>query len=379
MPPILRAATYELDFDVLYARMWEIAISDRGDATRLYAPAPGEALKWLIAELAGTPAESGRTMPENDAIRREAHRVLEDEGWAERLSETRFRLLRLPVQTDEFAALHTLMSVIPAGRWTTYGDLGSLVDVHSRGLGSHIKNCPRCPNAVRVLTSSGQRHGSGFRWSNPDRNEDANDVLEREGVRFENGRAAAEQYLPAPELVRLWAARQDQEDSFDWPTIEWAKVPIDRESEEPNGSPIRMRHFLDCPHWYRDADGRLLGEPPLLATDDQMRSLPACQTCVVKAESANNPARGPRMTAEPLASTSAPKLSRFPTPSDITTDGVALVAVRREQRFLRQHLLRAATPAAAPRRGTHHTTIHAERSRAPRLHLGRDAGVHAWL
>ncbi len=345
MPPTLRAATYELEFDDLYARMWDIATDDRGDQTRLYEPAPRDALKWLIADLSGTPAESGRTTPENDAIRRQVHRVLKDEGWAERLSETRFRLLRPPSKADDFAALHTLMSVIPAGRWTTYGDVGSLVDVHSRGLGSHIKSCSHCPNAVRVLAAGGQRHGSGFRWSNPDRNDDPNDVLEQEGVRFENGRAAPEQYLPALELARLFASRQVRQQSFDWPTIEWVKVPVDRESQEPNGSPIRMRHFLDCSHWFRGADERLLGEPPLLATNDQMRGLSACLTCVAKAKSANNPARGPRLPASPASITAPPKASQFLRPRDIATDGIALIAVRREQRFLRHHLLGDRTEA----------------------------------
>ena len=38
MSPMLTAHGYELDFDDLYARMWAIAVDDRGDGTRLYRP-----------------------------------------------------------------------------------------------------------------------------------------------------------------------------------------------------------------------------------------------------------------------------------------------------------------------------------------------------
>ena len=96
MPPIVSAQGFELDFDDLYTRLWEMAIDDRGDGTRLYRPSKQEALKWLIADLSGTPAEPGKTLPANNAIRDQVHRLLEDTGSAERISQTRFRLLRAP-------------------------------------------------------------------------------------------------------------------------------------------------------------------------------------------------------------------------------------------------------------------------------------------
>jgi hypothetical protein len=98
MGQVLRAGDYELDFDSLYARMWQLASDDRGDGTRLYRPRPGkgEALKWLIAELAGTPVDPIKTMPDNDTLRRAVHRMLEEGGWADRVSQSAFRLLRDP-------------------------------------------------------------------------------------------------------------------------------------------------------------------------------------------------------------------------------------------------------------------------------------------
>lgn len=96
---------YELDVGVLYDRMWHLAIDDLDDVTRLFAPRPGsgEALKWLIAELAGTPVDPGRTMPANNRLRRLVHAALEERGWAERLTLSSFRLLVRPEQSERSA------------------------------------------------------------------------------------------------------------------------------------------------------------------------------------------------------------------------------------------------------------------------------------
>ena len=112
MPPIVSAHGFTLDLDDLYTRMWEVGVEDRGDGTRLYRPAPHQALKWLIADLAGTPAERGKTLPANNAIREQVHHLLEEGGWAERLSQTTFRLLRRPVarQAGEQPTLEQLVT-----------------------------------------------------------------------------------------------------------------------------------------------------------------------------------------------------------------------------------------------------------------------------
>lgn len=347
MPRILATDSYSLDFDELYARMWEIATDDQHDGTRLFRPDSQSALKWLIAELSGTPAVPGKTRRDNNLLREQAHAALED-GWAERITETSFRLLRPPVQSDKYALLHDLMSVIPTGRWTTYGELGSLVEIHPIGLGSHIKNCRDCPNAVRVLQARGQFHGPGFRWSDESQaNMDPNEVLRQEGVVTTGGRAARAQFVDGAELSDLLAASAVPR--FQWPTIEWVKVPVDRETGEPNGSPIRARHFLDCSHWYRDDEGNLLGAPPILATSRQMHELEACKDCATKAAAASNPEVGPRLTDVPeasLSSESALSPSTWFTPE--LTDDIAMTAIRREQQHLRKHLLaqRSEAPCA---------------------------------
>lgn len=331
MSQVLRANGYELDFEQLYAQMWATSIDDRGDGTRLFKPEPDRALKWLIAELAGTPAESGRTMPANNKIRQQVYAALAAENLAERINETTLRLLEQPMTLDSYSHLHALMTAIPRGRWTSYKELSAQTGIHPKGLGSHIKNCARCPHAVRVLRSKGQLH-KGFQWTEKSRRDDPNDVLRSQGVDLSTGRASAAQFVSGGELAALVGS--EGREWFEWPTVEWLKVPVDIETGLPSGTPIRMRHFRDCVHWYRDAQGELLGAPPVLATDEQMRELPACQNCKFKADAADNPERGARM-ASIVAGESDGTTRSF----DGDSDRAALIVVRREQRYLRRYLL----------------------------------------
>lgn len=89
---------YELDLEDLYARMWSLGVDDVGDGTRLFRPRPGsrEALKWLIEDLSGAMADPVRTTRANNALRQQAHRALVESGWADRINQVSFRLLRSP-------------------------------------------------------------------------------------------------------------------------------------------------------------------------------------------------------------------------------------------------------------------------------------------
>lgn len=91
----LESGPYSLDFSEVYERLWDVA-EDVGDGSRLYVSQGDVSLKWIIADLAGAPAEAGRTLPDNNAIRQQIHMLLVDEGWADRISERRFRLLLPP-------------------------------------------------------------------------------------------------------------------------------------------------------------------------------------------------------------------------------------------------------------------------------------------
>lgn len=68
------------------------------------------------------------------------------------------------------------------------------------------------------------------------------------------------------------------ETSVDYPGLIWVKDPINLDGNLTGGPP-RRRHHQECMHFYRAADGSLLGPPPYEATEEQMRTLPPCLTC----------------------------------------------------------------------------------------------------
>jgi hypothetical protein len=62
----------------------------------------------------------------------------------------------------------------------------------------------------------------------------------------------------------------------DHPDIRYVVYPVHRDGTPTGGSP-RMRHDPDCGH-FDWGDGEILGTP-VLATEEQMRTLRACGTC----------------------------------------------------------------------------------------------------
>lgn len=104
--------------------------------------------------------------------------------------------------TRDWAQLNRALALIPAGAWTTYGDLAELTGSHSGPVGVHLTSKP-VPNAWRVLTTDGHP-SKQFRWTEAGRSETQREVLEAEGVSFDgSGRAAEAQRLRAVDLARL--------------------------------------------------------------------------------------------------------------------------------------------------------------------------------
>jgi hypothetical protein len=64
----------------------------------------------------------------------------------------------------------------------------------------------------------------------------------------------------------------------EYPGLIWVKDPINLDGQ-PTGAAPRRRHHEDCSHFYRASDGSMLGPPPYIASAEQMRILPPCQTC----------------------------------------------------------------------------------------------------
>lgn len=102
----------------------------------------------------------------------------------------------------DWTGLHTLLSGVPTGRWTTYGDLAAAVGSHAVPIGRHLSTCGRCPHPWRVLTAAG-KVSSGFRWPDPLRTDSALSVLVGEGVRFDGDTADPSGRLREDELRKL--------------------------------------------------------------------------------------------------------------------------------------------------------------------------------
>lgn len=102
----------------------------------------------------------------------------------------------------DWSRLHELLPLIPAGRWTTYGDIAQVIGTAPRALGGHLSSCVDCVNAHRVLNAEGSS-SSFFTWTDPDRTDTQQDALEAEGIPFAGGRAATSHRLHATQLQQL--------------------------------------------------------------------------------------------------------------------------------------------------------------------------------
>lgn len=94
------------------------------------------------------------------------------------------------------------LSELPAGAWTTYGDIAALIGSHPVPVGTRLASSP-VPNAHRVLQVDGAV-SPGFRWLDPARTDDPHDLLRAEGVEFDQyGRANPAQRVSIEELAQL--------------------------------------------------------------------------------------------------------------------------------------------------------------------------------
>ena len=94
------------------------------------------------------------------------------------------------------------LSELPAGSWTTYGDLAALIGSHPVPVSMRLAT-KVLPNAHRVLLVDGTV-SPGFKWVDPERRDDPRDLLRREGVEFDNqGHAKASQRLGVEDLAAL--------------------------------------------------------------------------------------------------------------------------------------------------------------------------------
>ena len=98
--------------------------------------------------------------------------------------------------------LEAAVAALPAGSWTSYLDLAALIGSHQVPVGQRVAN-HEMPNAHRVRKSSGAVP-PGFRWNDPDRDDDPTELLRQEDVPVdEHGRAEQSRRMRVEELAVL--------------------------------------------------------------------------------------------------------------------------------------------------------------------------------
>lgn len=133
---------------------------------------------------------------------------------ADRLAERIIRYWPGPTAaaTDQNEVRWDLMTralaALPAGSWTTYGDLAALIGTAPQPVGNRLRAVP-LPNAHRVLQAEGTI-SPGFQW--PDgRDDDPIAVLTAEGVKFdEHQKADPTQRIDLEELAQLTGVAPDE-------------------------------------------------------------------------------------------------------------------------------------------------------------------------
>ena len=120
----------------------------------------------------------------------------------------------------DWSLLRRACAALPAGAWTTYGDLAELIGSHPVPVGVHLATNP-VPNAWRVLTVDGSISPS-FRWEASDRTDDPEELLTSEGIVFVNGHADVAQRVMASELAGLLGM-----DAGELPSVRDTQVSID--------------------------------------------------------------------------------------------------------------------------------------------------------
>lgn len=99
--------------------------------------------------------------------------------------------------------LRAALLAMPAGTWTTYGDMAALIGTHAVPVGTHLATKVGLHGAYRVLTADG-RVSAGFRWPDGEESGDVRTRLEAEGVPFgAAGRARRSHRLTTADLATL--------------------------------------------------------------------------------------------------------------------------------------------------------------------------------
>lgn len=101
----------------------------------------------------------------------------------------------------DWSGLHSILELLPAGHWTSYGSLADAVGTAPQPLGNHVAVCQQCSNAHRILESDG-KVAPNFRWSDPSDQRGPLEMLQAEGA-FANGSPDPARELKSDDLQAL--------------------------------------------------------------------------------------------------------------------------------------------------------------------------------
>jgi alkylated DNA nucleotide flippase Atl1 len=117
----------------------------------------------------------------------------------------------------DWARMHAAITAIPDGQWTAYADLAALAGTAAQAVGNHLSDNPAVAKAYRVLTVDG-RVSEGFRWPDPADDRNPQEVLEADGLQFnERGLADPAARLTADDLQSLLGWFDPDDDLLDDP------------------------------------------------------------------------------------------------------------------------------------------------------------------
>jgi alkylated DNA nucleotide flippase Atl1 len=103
----------------------------------------------------------------------------------------------------DWARVDQAVNALPAGSWTSYGDLAELVGTAAQPTANHVARDPDLAYAYRALNGDGSV-SFNFHWHDDSDTRDPMEVLIGEGVEFdENGCASQAQRLRPAELEAL--------------------------------------------------------------------------------------------------------------------------------------------------------------------------------
>jgi len=228
-----------------------LGLPDGADATyeheRLVHTIGNLTLTGYNSELSNKPFDEKRRMLSESGLRLNQE-IAEREVWgateiAQRSADLAEKIISLWPGPDEALAaapvnepsalrrsVASIVAEIPAGRWTTYGEVALVAGSYPQPVAAVITNAPM-QGAWRVLQTGGT-FSPGFRWLDPGRTEDPREYLESEGLSFDNeGRASQDQFLSGEELAALVGLEIDPErrrTSSSRPLLEQRKAFFDR-------------------------------------------------------------------------------------------------------------------------------------------------------